>query len=1201
MTNEHNPNQTEDMARQQMENSLANKTAKKVGQEGKKQVKKIAKKAVIKGAKMASKLVAKAVMILLKFLLPILIIAMILFIVFLGIYYVSMETTGSEQEYTTREENPVEKVFHQIRDNVHSWYYQTQKIQGLNKDVNMYYKYMAQNSFYQIMPGDKEQNEEKIKENKVHKFKTYEDTDTISYHKQELKHYLNSNVLFLLDRELHEGLFIYPEQFIQPLFIHPATKRVHSLVDKDNVVKAYSRIYITKGEFIGQELPLFRKRSVSDYGLAPVFTYKKDKIIKKAKGKIVGREYFNEETGKIEIQETNEDFEIVLDGYPEEIHVITDANTIDAGFQHYEYKRDEQELEGLSGSDGQTGNKVAYGSYTEQIPETVIDDEGNEQTIYRDGETHVLYEYREGAVYLNKPVPDEIAMEKWYEKDLKRLKELYKKAKIPFDENAKDEDFYKVKYFDQYVLNYEGRIPFSVMNDFDFDKRTGGKNVSADFGSLDFEVGTLTDSEHYKRKYQEYFPTFKKWGDIYGVDPDIVFAQFMQESNGGELKNHADGPLQIPVSFGTRPMTAKNVLTGEVEKFSITIEERQDLDKSVRYATGYFQNKMTAYENELKALQSYNFDIGIIKQKHPDDWENGNEWMKHIEEARNYHGSRDMGGQTKSANYSCMPDGFQPPTAVVGTYGDACYISNTLRYYNGTGVASSASKGDSKDSGTVSSMVGNRNVIKSKASKTSDDDSDVQEQAGGGTILFGENTEGGAKKPNEEAHSVPNPLSLLAIVNKDNKLDADFKPDVVKLHSSIPTKNENQTKLRKEAADAFKKLFDAAQEEGIELGAFSGYRSFEDQGSAYINNGQNDSISAKAGYSEHQTGLALDVVAKKDVKKSSADVLVQAFGETKEGKWLANNAHKFGFIIRYPKGKENTTGYNYEPWHIRFLGVSHATNIDNEKITLEEAVKEKKIDLKGENKELGEDFDIKFEDVESGMFESLLRAIVSPFMPPNYKEEKHFFIYRNHKGAVQLQRIKESVVAYNQRIPFSMAEMDEFFLNEDPSKMFSESNGEATGSASGGLIPNDGGWIMPFSGNHPHTCQFGNRNTGIAGATTDHQGVDFGMPSGTPLYAVRDGVVSVVSSHHSAGNYIEIQHKIDGEIILSRYLHLQSATVKVGQKVKQNQQVALSGNTGVGSGPHLHFELRRGKDYTAPAFDPITYIIPKGKPIPRGC
>lgn len=142
--------------------------------------------------------------------------------------------------------------------------------------------------------------------------------------------------------------------------------------------------------------------------------------------------------------------------------------------------------------------------------------------------------------------------------------------------------------------------------------------------------------------------------------------------------------------------------------------------------------------------------------------------------------------------------------------------------------------------------------------------------------------------------------------------------------------------LRKEAAEALERLFDLAKKEGIQLNAVSGFRSYDYQKNLYANNvkrkGQEhtDRFSAKPGHSEHQTGLTMDVSS-----KSANNELELTFANTKEGKWLEKNAHRAGFIIRYPKGKESITGYAYEPWHIRYVG-DIAESIYKKKLTLEE-------------------------------------------------------------------------------------------------------------------------------------------------------------------------------------------------------------------------------------------------------------------------
>lgn len=122
----------------------------------------------------------------------------------------------------------------------------------------------------------------------------------------------------------------------------------------------------------------------------------------------------------------------------------------------------------------------------------------------------------------------------------------------------------------------------------------------------------------------------------------------------------------------------------------------------------------------------------------------------------------------------------------------------------------------------------------------------------------------------------------------------------------------------------FNKMRDDALKEGINLEIISGYRSYADQAYIYNNyvlsdsKSNADTYSARAGHSEHQTGLAADI-----------NSLNTNFIYTKEGMWLNNNCHKYGFIIRYPEGKASVTGYMYEPWHIRYVGTPLAAELYN--------------------------------------------------------------------------------------------------------------------------------------------------------------------------------------------------------------------------------------------------------------------------------
>jgi len=127
------------------------------------------------------------------------------------------------------------------------------------------------------------------------------------------------------------------------------------------------------------------------------------------------------------------------------------------------------------------------------------------------------------------------------------------------------------------------------------------------------------------------------------------------------------------------------------------------------------------------------------------------------------------------------------------------------------------------------------------------------------------------------------------------------------------------------------KMFAAAKKEGLRLTIASGFRSYSTQKSLYNSYVRRDGAaaadrySARPGHSEHQTGLAFDI------NKANS-----SFTGSPEAKWLAANCHKYGFIIRYPKGKESITGYIYEPWHVRYLGVETATKVYESGLCLEE-------------------------------------------------------------------------------------------------------------------------------------------------------------------------------------------------------------------------------------------------------------------------
>lgn len=155
----------------------------------------------------------------------------------------------------------------------------------------------------------------------------------------------------------------------------------------------------------------------------------------------------------------------------------------------------------------------------------------------------------------------------------------------------------------------------------------------------------------------------------------------------------------------------------------------------------------------------------------------------------------------------------------------------------------------------------------------------------------------------------------ILIANKTYALPAGYAPGGI-----LPT-----------VMEAWNAMVSAAKKDGISLWIISGYRSYDTQEAIYTryvnDNGQEeaDTYSARPGHSEHQTGLAFDI-----------NEISYSFGETAAGKWVAENAAQYGFIIRYPQSKQHITGYIYEPWHLRYLGTELAMDVYESGLCLEE-------------------------------------------------------------------------------------------------------------------------------------------------------------------------------------------------------------------------------------------------------------------------
>ena len=162
-------------------------------------------------------------------------------------------------------------------------------------------------------------------------------------------------------------------------------------------------------------------------------------------------------------------------------------------------------------------------------------------------------------------------------------------------------------------------------------------------------------------------------------------------------------------------------------------------------------------------------------------------------------------------------------------------------------------------------------------------------------------------------------MNYKILVNKDNVLDKDYVPiDLVNAESSY----KDGIFINNKVLEQFKLMKKDALNHGYNIDIMSGYRNYEYQEKIYNNLLNEKGLAyvfrsvAKPGCSEHQTGLAIDVC----IYKNNKCYIEKELEDMEEIKWIINNCYKYGFILRYPKDMEDKTGYNYEPWHLRYVG-----------------------------------------------------------------------------------------------------------------------------------------------------------------------------------------------------------------------------------------------------------------------------------------
>lgn len=184
--------------------------------------------------------------------------------------------------------------------------------------------------------------------------------------------------------------------------------------------------------------------------------------------------------------------------------------------------------------------------------------------------------------------------------------------------------------------------------------------------------------------------------------------------------------------------------------------------------------------------------------------------------------------------------------------------------------------------------------------------------------------------PYVDVSPVQDPSSPYVLVNKHHYLRDTFVPELVTMEKGYASYS---ARMEPTAYQWFVKMVDAARADGLTLYCVSAYRSYTYQDSLYQNfvrkygQASADTYSARAGYSEHQTGLAADI---------NASSRKDNFENSKEYRWLVENSWKYGFILRYPEGKQSVTGFRFEPWHYRYVGQDLAKKVYESGLTYEE-------------------------------------------------------------------------------------------------------------------------------------------------------------------------------------------------------------------------------------------------------------------------
>jgi Membrane proteins related to metalloendopeptidases len=614
-------------------------------------------KLAVKAVKQASKAIVKALIYIVKAIVaalgPYLLVLLFAFMLFYLAWDMLFETRGKEQSYqmqSTEEDNTL------VKDDKGN--YNAVALSKGNKMEKAFYTVFSDKSYYMVIGDSKtlykpdDTNVPKDEEGKV----------VADKYGREKMFYLSPNALYTLDEFLNNNTFRFPEQFVQHVAYDPDSFTLKQLADDKGNLQVDSQAYDQKTTkpISGQKI-----KGVWDYGFAPILHYEEYREKKEAEGKYVQEEYWDSS------------------------HEAQCIKTKDIDERYYKLIYDKQVwmIDKVVSSAGTISNKITA--------DRVKGDAFKDSEIYWEGDKPI-YEEREHS----RTVTND---------DGSTSEESYTTWEIDHYQHVKlrkyiDANYYNTiptyvgepdtsqitgnKYFRDYFEHYSAFVPEKVMTTFNFTARTGvdeseinkiieadtydpsNPNASSSGGNVDmaqFQLGNGASSDNYKMALQ-YLPSFKRWGQTYGVDPYLLLAQACQESGGNHqaslpggsnYNGHGVGLMQVeePGHVITK-VTAFNLETKKKDILNISsVEDVRNVDDNIRVGAMELAEKMgETNANVLLGVQAYNMGLGgamnVVKAS-------GMAW----EDAKN-----------NPSNLAWM--GSRNIQA-----GDPKYIENVLRYY----------------------------------------------------------------------------------------------------------------------------------------------------------------------------------------------------------------------------------------------------------------------------------------------------------------------------------------------------------------------------------------------------------------------------------------------------------------------------------------------------------------------------------------